>query len=411
MKVAIVGAGVVGLACGIALADAGHTVEIVERSSAGDAASWGNAGHIATEQVAPLASPATLRGAARRLYAAGGALSLPPAMAGAWLPFALRMAAASTPRRFAAGRRALGALLADALPAWHRLGAAIGDGDLIRDTGHYVVWETPARAAHGQSAWRAADTGTARFAPASAEQRATIESLTGRPIAGAIRFTGTAQIADLARLAAAMQHRFVQAGGRITPLDAELCHADGRAIIPGVPADLIVVAAGVRSGALVERLGHRAPIIAERGYHVRAAADGWPRDLPPLVFEDRSMIVTRYDDQVQAAGFVEFGRPDAPPDPRKWQRLEAHVADLGLPITGPFTRWMGSRPTLPDYLPAIGRSRRVANLVYAFGHQHLGLTLAAITGELVRQLADDTSAPVAIDSFDLERFGGTGGRR
>src|SRR3546814_961170 len=83
------------------------------------------------------------------------------------------------------------------------------------------------------------------------------------------------------------------------------------------------------------------------------------------------MIVTRFADTVQAASFVEFHSPGAPPDPRKWDRLERHVRELGLPFNPPFTRWMGARPTLPDYLPAIGRSRRVGNLVYAFGHQHL----------------------------------------
>src|SRR3546814_14181331 len=83
------------------------------------------------------------------------------------------------------------------------------------------------------------------------------------------------------------------------------------------------------------------------------------------------MFVTRFADTVQAASFVEFHSPGAPPDPRKWYRLERHVRELGLPFNPPFTRWMGARPTLPDYLPAIGRSRRVGTLVYAFGHQHL----------------------------------------
>ena len=126
--------------------------------------------------------------------------------------------------------------------------------------------------------------------------------------------------------------------------------------------------------------------------------------MQPIVFEDRSIIVTRYADTVQVAGFVELSRPDAAPDPRKWDRLERHVADLALPIDGPFTRWMGARPTLPDYLPAIGRSTRADNLFYAFGHQHLGLTLGPVTGELVAALLTGEAPVVDPAPFDLDRF-------
>src|SRR3546814_13324308 len=80
----------------------------------------------------------------------------------------------------------------------------------------------------------------------------------------------------------------------------------------------------------MEQAGHIVPLIAERGYHIRAAAGEWPAYLPPLVFEDRAMIVTRFADTVQAASFVEFHSPGAPPDPRKWARLERHVRELGL---------------------------------------------------------------------------------
>ncbi len=41
---------------------------------------------------------------------------------------------------------------------------------------------------------------------------------------------------------------------------------------------------------------------------------------------------------------------------------------------------MGFRPSLPDSLPAIGFSTKSDNMLYAFGHQHLGMTLGAITG-------------------------------
>lgn len=411
MKIAVIGGGVVSLSCALRLARAGHAVVVVERSTRRDAASWGNAGHIATEQTAPLASIATLRSAGDRLFARGGALDLPLAAIGDWLPFALRMVAAARPTRFAAGKRALAGLLADALPAWRRLVTAIEAPDLLREAGHLVVWESAATAASGRAAWAQADTGTARFAAATPAQIAAFESATTASLAGAIQFCGTGQITDLARLAAMLSEAFCAAGGTIVEQEATLVREGGHATIPGLDADCVLVTAGVRSAPLVAAIGHRAPIIAERGYHIRGTAAGWPQDLPPVVFEDRSMIVTRFGEQVQAASFVELGTVDGPPDPRKWERLEQHVGDLGLAIGGPFTRWMGSRPTLPDYLPAIGRSRRADNLFYAFGHQHLGLTLAPVTAEIVAGMIAGHPNPIDMAPFDLERFGGKGGRR
>jgi D-amino-acid dehydrogenase len=218
------------------------------------------------------------------------------------------------------------------------LGAAIGDPALIREDGDYVAWEIPARATAGRGAWGSAAIGTATLRDARADEVAAIDRLIEQPIAGAIRFAGTGRIADLGRLADALEDTLVASGGRITQRAAQVIRDGDCAEIPGSDADLILVTAGVASGAMLRAFGHRAPIIAERGYHIRGTSTRWPADMPPIVFEDRSMIVTRYDDQVQAASFVELGTPDAPPDPRKWERLLRHVRELGLPIEGPYTR-------------------------------------------------------------------------
>jgi D-amino-acid dehydrogenase len=108
---------------------------------------------------------------------------------------------------------------------------------------------------------------------------------------------------------------------------------------------------------------------------------------------------------LRAASIVEFGRIESPPDPRKWARLRSHVAALGLSFRLPGVEWIGARPTLPDYLPAIGRSGKAGNLFYAFGHQHLGLTLAATTGEAMAALITGKSLPYDLTPFDLDRFG------
>jgi D-amino-acid dehydrogenase len=146
------------------------------------------------------------------------------------------------------------------------------------------------------------------------------------------------------------------------------------------------------------------PLVAERGYHIEGEAGDWPKHLPPVVFEDRSMIVTRFGGRLRAASFTEFARPSSPPDIKKWERLHRHASELGLHLGEPLTQWMGARPTLPDYLPAIGVSRRADNLIYAFGHQHLGLTLAATTGEIVAELATGGRPATDIQPFDIERF-------
>jgi D-amino-acid dehydrogenase len=65
---------------------------------------------------------------------------------------------------------------------------------------------------------------------------------------------------------------------------------------------------------------------------------------------------------------------------------------------------MGARPTLPDYLPAIGHSARYPQLAYAFGHQHLGLTLAATTAERVAQMLLGETSDLDLQSLSLDRF-------
>lgn len=402
--VAVVGAGVVGLSSALALLDAGHAVTLFDGDERADAPSWGNAGHVATEQVAPLASLETVRSVPSRLFCTGGALALPPAQIATWLPFSTRLLLASGPRRFVRGREAMRALLGEALPAWQDLAARLGKPELLREGGHYVAWHDARAASKGMAAWQAADTGTASARPASAEEMVRLDALGTSPIAGALRFSGTAQVADLDELRQALVEAFLARGGILKRGKVVLEQQARHTQVAGHRSDLVLVCAGVHSKPLLAALGHKLPMIAERGYHVRADAAHWPEDLPPIAFEERAMIVTRYRKSVQAASFVEFASPDAPADPRKWERLERHIAKLGLPITGPFRRWMGARPTLPDYLPAIGRSSRAGNLFYACGHQHLGLTLAPITARIVTALVEGAVPPVPVEAFDIDRF-------
>jgi D-amino-acid dehydrogenase len=68
------------------------------------------------------------------------------------------------------------------------------------------------------------------------------------------------------------------------------------------------------------------------------------------------------------------------------------------------TSWRGLRPATPDSLPVIGPSRRHANIFYAFGHGHLGLTQAATTGKLIAELVFKRASSIDMQPYDIARF-------
>ncbi|TAD87836.1 MAG: FAD-binding oxidoreductase [Alphaproteobacteria bacterium] len=408
----VLGGGCVGAASAWALQRAGVQTRWIDRGEPERAASFGNAGHIATEQIHPLASLETLISLPRQLFLVGGPVGLPLRHLRHWLPFGLRLLAAARPSRFQAGCAALKPLMAAALPAWGHLAQEIGAPELLRTDGHFAAFERVGTAAEAVRAAVATEYGYATARIATAEELALLRArFANRPTA-AVRFANTGQVVDLSEWLRRLGAAFSQAGGITTRAEVlALTLTEGRATAlldtgEQVSADHVVVAAGIGSAALLQPLVGAVPLIAERGYHLDALVSeaDWPRDLPPVAFPDRSTIVTRFAHSLRMTGFTEFAVEGAAPDPRKWTRLEAHATALGLAAGSERRRWVGCRPTLPDYLPAIGRSRVAGNLLYAFGHNHLGVTLSAITGRLVADLACGRTPAVPLAPFDLHRF-------
>jgi D-hydroxyproline dehydrogenase len=395
----VIGGGIVGLSVASALQGRGVAVKILDAPGDRPPASWGNAGHIATEQHEPLASWRAVRSLPRRLASFGGPASFPATAFGQWLPFGLRLLWAARRANFARGEAALRALMAEALPAWRRLMESAGAADLLREEGAIVAWESPAGARRGRAELKNFQSSAARWRDLTGEEAATLAAQVRAPPVDAVRFEGPASVADPAAVLAALRSALLRRGGAIETRAATLAAARA------MGSDVVIVAAGVGSAALMREAGHKAPLIAERGYHIQSAETRWPQSLTSVVFEERALVVTRFLSGLRGTGFVEFTRPEAAPDLRKWERLKAHAKALGLPFDSTPQVWLGSRPTLPDYRPAIGRSPGDPRLLYAFGHQHLGLTLGPVTGEIVAALAFDERPAVDPAAFAIERFG------
>jgi D-hydroxyproline dehydrogenase len=147
----------------------------------------------------------------------------------------------------------------------------------------------------------------------------------------------------------------------------------------------VVIAAGAHSGRLARMAGDRVPLDTERGYHLE-----WDMPQPnltrPACPTNRGFYLCPMDGRLRVAGTVELGGLTAPPSPHRLARLEAGARAIFPGLGPPDRSWMGFRPSLPDSLPVIGPSSGGTDVVYAFGHGHIGVTLAPMTARIVADI-------------------------
>ncbi len=414
LDVAVAGGGVVGLATAFALARAGRKVTLFDPAP-GRGASWGNAGGITPGWVAPLAMPATIRALPGMLADRNSPIAIRPAYLPRLLPWVLRFALNARPARVEACSKALAALTLGACETWAAFAAEAGLGHLLRNQGILYVYasEESRRAAEPAHALRrlrgvAADPVDAAwigsFAPMLApEFRFGIFS----PDAGHVVDPGG--LCD--GLAAALE----RAGGRIVREAVADVAADADAVrfrvaSGGHSAATFVLAAGAHSKALAAKLGARVPLDVERGYHAMLPDPGI--ELPAQMIDgEGKYALTSMAGGLRLAGTVEFAGLDAPPDFARAETIVRAARRLlpGLRADGA-TRWMGFRPSLPDGLPVIGTAPTSPRAILAFGHAHLGLTLAAKTAAIVRDLAAGRAPGLDLSPYSPTRFHWTDAR-
>lgn len=407
-QVIIIGGGIIGLVSAIYLQRSGINVVIIHDQKY--PASYGNAGHIAIEQVTPLSNKHNALTGYKRLFLLGGALDIGWRYPETWFPwFSKYLQASFSQSHVEKGKNALKTLLNRSVPVWQDFLISLGKPDLLVTNGHYVVYHDKKKAIQGCREWMNADIGNATVQQMDSKSLDHIrQHLTTTPVQG-LFFNHTGQIKNISTLLSACHEKFIQQGGEChEETVSSLCPENSKTKITlangqTLFASKVLICAGARSGELLKGMGEKFPVIAERGYHIEWEHDG-SYDLPPLVFEDHSFIVTRFENRLRLASFVEFTKFDAKPDVHKWERLEYYAKQFGFSRKSDFQRWIGSRPTLPDYRPVIGKSVKNPGLFYAFGHQHLGLTLAAVTGEIVKDLILNQTPSLSISAFSPNRF-------
>ena len=420
MKVAVVGAGIVGAASAVELLRDGHEVTILDPGEPGgeQAASYGNGCWLSPQSVIPPAGPGLWKQVPRFLLDPLGPLAIRWRHFPRAAPWLLRyLLSGWTEARVREAAQALRPLLRDG-PALHRaLAGEAGAGHLVHQRGLMYVF--PDRAAWDAEAmaWRirreVGITWHELDGDALRQQEPTLDRT--RYTFGVLVDEG-GHCTNPGALVAALVRHAEESGATLRRARATGFRTEGgrlRAVLTDVgeiPADKAVVAAGARSRALARAAGDRIPLESERGYHaVVAHPEAEPRT--PLMPSDGKMSITLTETGLRCAGQVEIAGLEAAPNWRRAVILRDHLLHTfpALPRDMPADRvkfWMGHRPSLPDGLPVIGPARGTADVVYAFGHGHVGLVAGPRTGRLVAQIVAGRTPEIPVEPFNPSRFSG-----
>jgi D-amino-acid dehydrogenase len=408
-SITILGAGIIGIAIAAELAEAGYAVSVFDRTGLCEETSSGNAAALAFPDYLPLAHKGMLRQLPRWLRDPLGPLSIPPAYFLQLSPWLIRFMRAGHPRLFESGVAAQAAMMRLAADEWARLSERAGMASMIRHDGSIDLYEGEREFQASLPGWMVREKAGVPFEHVSGARLAALQpGLSPRFTHGTFMPTWKT-VSDPKEFGKALWTYAESKGAgfaqnTVTGIErsgegATLRFADGTTH----RAARLVIAAGAWSHHWARLFGDRIPLETERGYNTTLPAGAW--DLKrQLTFVGHGFVVTPLAHGIRVGGAVELGGLKRPPN---YGRSKAMLrkAEQFLPglKTEEGREWMGYRPSLPDSLPVIGRSS-APNIFYAFGHGHLGLTQAAATGRLMRELVSGEKPSLDLAPFSPKRF-------
>ena len=416
--VVIIGAGAVGAVSALEALRDGHRVTMIEPATPGDvqASSYGNAGWLSSHSVIPPATPGAWKQIPKYLSDPLGPLAVRWSYLPKALPWLIKyLQSGSTEARVEETARALRDLLKDA-PVLHKsLAEEAGVSHLIERMGVMHVYKSREQFEKDDGfGWKIRKRVGIDWMEIDADEMRQREPDLDPSYKFGVVVEEAGRCRDPGSYVAALVDHARSLGAEMVSTKAQRLRVENGKLVSVITdngeinCDAAVIAAGARSKHLAASVGDDLPLETERGYHIMIEnAEAGPR--MTCMHGEGKFVVNPMDKGLRCAGQVEIGGLEAEPNWKRAEILRDHLLAMypKLPRNLPANRikhWMGFRPSMPDGRPCIGYARSTRDVVYAFGHGHVGLVGSARTGRLVAQLISGRQPEIALAPFDPRRY-------
>ncbi|MDG1753091.1 MAG: FAD-dependent oxidoreductase [Thalassotalea sp.] len=410
--IAVVGAGIIGINCAVELQARGYQVTLIDKGAVGEGCSKANAGHFATEQILPLAEPSILLQLPKMLLNPLGPVALSPKHFPKSFPWFIKFIANMFQSKRSKNIQALKNINKHAIDYYKPLLKAAEAEHLLIEKGSLLVYEnTPLEKIKKQH--QAYLKQGIKVKLLDKGQTLLLEPNLHRNIQYSLYFTEVAHTLNPLALSQKL-NEFGQALGytfksfnvkTINHSDSQVELSDGEECLT---FDHVVISTGAWSETLLKQLNYKLPIEAERGYSLDLSEQTKNQLNRPVASAERRFIITPMSHGLRLAGTAEFAGLTQTANMKRAATLHKNAQfilnELPKLSEEKSHAWMGCRPSLPDSLPVICSAPNHKNITFALGHQHLGLTLGAISGKLIGQIISNEKTAIDISPFSISRF-------
>ncbi len=399
--VAIIGAGIVGVSTAIWCQRAGLNTLLIDRAGPASGTSFGNAGVLASASVVPVTVPGLIAKAPRMVFDKTQPLFLNWSYLPTLMPWLTRYLSHCKPETVARIANALSPILSNSLEDHRALANGTGAEKYISPAEYVYVYNDRAHFESDRFGWQVRAQNGFTWTEYEGDAWHQQDPVFARSLNFAASVHNHGRISDPGCYVQQLARHFEDNGGKIVQATVDdLVGENG--VVTGVrtteetiPCSAAVIAAGAWSKPLLSRLGCDIPLEAERGYHIELYEPSAMPAMPSMIASGK-FVMTPMDGRLRIAGMVEFGGLVAGANraPIEFLKNYIHQVIPELKWTE-MTEWLGHRPAPVDSVPVIGEAPAMKGAFMGFGHQHVGLTGGAKTGQLLAQLV--SGQPVVID--------------
>ena len=402
-NIVIVGAGIIGTCCAYFLQKEGHKVTVIDRNEPGTGASYGNAGSFSDYSVLSLNTPDIFLNIPYYLLSSNSPLSIKLNYIFKLMPWMMKFLSNCTNDKMLHTAKNMKIILEQSISSYEEIFSDIDVSNLYEKKGVLYLWGKNNLKSYEQGVTIRNQLGVKQKILSKDEIKALEPNI--NPIyEKGVLYESAMCAKNPKKILQKIFDKFLELGG--TFVNDEISEIKDQSILgkkDHYEYDKLIISAGAFSKKMTDQLGENIPLETERGYHVHF------KNCEHLVsrgvcFADSGLYLTPMEQGLRAAGTVELGGLDNPPSKKRIDYVINQAKLLINNLPEPYDSWMGFRPTLPDFLPVIGKSKFKDNIFYAFGHNHLGWTLGAITGKVIRDSVIERKSNFNLSHFLSSRF-------